>query len=99
MRSLTSILVLVLLTFSTAGFAERRGAGQGQGIQQQKRIHTPGTGWTGQTPIHQRDRKRDGTGVNCPGTCPQSGTQTQTQSEKQTQTRTRTETQSKTGPQ
>lgn len=47
-------------------------------VQQRSRIHQPGTGQQTGDLIRKRDRKRDGTGVNCPiAPCTNPGTQKQ----------------------
>ena len=45
-----------------------QGGAQGNGTQLRQRIHTPGTGQTGTQAVRKQDRKRDGTGTNCPNT-------------------------------
>ncbi len=82
--------------------AQRRGGnqgGQGNGAQLRQRIHQPGTGLQTGTATRARQRKRDGTGLNCPnGPCLQNRTRTQTQTQTETQTNSRTQQEKPTPP-
>ena len=90
LRKLTVVILLVV--FIAPAYAQQRGSGRrGAGTQVRQRIHQPGTGQQTGTAMQKRDRKRDGTGVNCAnGPClqQQQTTQTQTQNRAQSQTRT-----------
>lgn len=92
------IAVGLALAFVLPAFAQRRGgngAGNGSGTQLRQRIHQPGTGQQNGTAVRKRDRKRDGTGMNCPnGPCMQNRTQTQTQTETMMQNQAQGDTQS-----
>ena len=95
LRILTVVILLVV--FIAPAYAQQRGSGRrGAGTQVRQRIHQPGTGQQTGTAMQKRDRKRDGTGVNCAnGPCLQqqqtTQTQTQTQTRAQSQTRTQLE--------
>lgn len=94
-RGVLIVFIAASMLSSTFAFAQR-GAGHGRGganwgggqnqaqvgTQQRLRIHQPGTGQKTNTKMQKRDRKRDGTGVNCPGS-PCSKTQTQTRQQNQ----------------
>ena len=83
------ILAGLLLTLITPGFAQRRSGSGGSGTQVRQRVHQPSTGQQTGTAVRKRDRKRDGSGVNCAnGPCVQQQTRTQTETQTETQTRT-----------
>ena len=101
----------ILLTMVAPAFAQRSQGrnGRGHGTQLRQRVHDPGTGQQTGAGVRQRDRMRDGTGMNCPNRpCAQTQTQTQTEAKAETQNqaqsashsqvRTRTERQTKTQP-
>lgn len=91
LRKLTVVILLVV--FMAPAYAQRRGSGQrGAGTQVRQRIHQPGTGLQTGTAAQKRDRKRDGTGVNCAnGPCLQQQQSVQTQNRAETQARTQVE--------
>lgn len=89
------IAMAIVLTMAAPAFAQRgQGRGSGHGTQLRHRIHQPGTGQQTGSAVQKRDRKRDGTGLNCPnGPCAQTQTQTQAQTETQTQAQSETQSQ------
>lgn len=94
------VVLGLLLTLIAPAFAQRGSGNRGSGTQLRQRIHQPGTGQQTGTAVQKRDRKRDGTGVNCAGVpCVQQRTQTQTETQargetkSQVQTKTQTKTQ------
>jgi hypothetical protein len=93
-RELLSLLLVGALMTPALSFAQgRRGSGGGQ---QHRMSQGGGYGQQNSGGIQQRDRKRDGTGLNCPG-CPGTGTlQTQSKDQTRTQQRSQTRTQSQT---
>jgi hypothetical protein len=87
-----------MFVFAQRGAGAARGGagwgGQAQsqvGVQERLRIHQPGTGMQTGTMDQKRDRKRDGTGVNCSGG-PCAKTQTNDKTQKQTKTQTKAQT-------
>ncbi len=71
MKRLMALSLCLALLSPVAALAQGRGRSAqsqtaGRGTKLRQRIHTPGTGRQSGTAIRQRDRKRDGTGVNCP---------------------------------
>lgn len=76
-----------------AVMAQGRGQRQGGGMQVRQRIHQPNTGQQSGLAAQQRQRKRDGTGVNCTGgPCLQTRTQTKTRTQTEAQTQSQTQT-------
>lgn len=94
-RALVSLILIAGLA-SPLAFSQRRQGSSGRGTQQQKRIHTPGTGQQTGTAVQQRQRKRDGTGPNCTGDCLKAKQQTQTRQQTQAEQKTQTQEQTQT---
>lgn len=91
------IAACLLLGLVLPAWAQRGSSGRGAGTQARQRIHQPGTGQQTGAAVQKRDRKRDGTGLNCPnGPCVQQQTQTETEAEVQTRQQTQTQSGTKT---
>src|SRR5512146_2271819 len=85
-------LLLGMALCAPTVMAQGRGQRQGGGTQLRQRIHQPGTALQSGPAVQQRQRKRDGTGVNCTGgPCLQTRMQTQDRTQTQTQTKTQTQ--------